>query len=230
MSHKLIRVAAGLALASALGICASATAICAARADIISTVGLAQVAPPSTVGADFIINGGLQHQLIFKEQQGVVLASPLVTDTGTIAAGTIVNSYFFAVNAAVEAIVNTSVTFSENVLGIIFQEDINGLLSPNFASSDFLGATGTTYNESLCLHCAFETVGQAQNPAFADAATFSGNVASFNNFYSVPGDFARIIVDDPVAVPGPIAGAGLPGLLFAGGGLLGWWRRRQKIA
>jgi hypothetical protein len=50
--------------------------------------------------------------------------------------------------------------------------------------------------------------------------TLTGSLASYSNI-----GLDNVNVH---SVPGPIAGAGLPGLIFASGGLLAWWRRKRS--
>jgi Protein of unknown function (DUF642) len=111
----------------------------------------------------------------------------------------------------------------------------NGTFSPDYAVQVTVADAHAPANTVFSVEQSqpfFSGVGLPAWQTFSQNFTANSDLTLLT-FIDTRGAFnAGIYLDDVSvqavsSVPGPIAGAGLPGLIFAGAGLFGWWRRRR---
>jgi probable HAF family extracellular repeat protein len=109
----------------------------------------------------------------------------------------------------------------------------------DYGSYRLLSVPGGFNTQAFGINNAGQIVGGYQDSTGTHGFVYSGGVyTTLNDPLGTQtqawgiNDRGQIVgfLETTAGVPGPIAGAGLPGRVFAGLGMLGWRRRREKSA
>jgi hypothetical protein len=145
--------------------------------------------------------------------------------TGTIAFASIAgcsNVHVLVFCTATSVTVNSAPDNTITIFGTYPTIDFNEFVIGN--AGDILFARFDGFIAGCGLICDVSLLGPQLGGTDAGTSSIAGE--SFDQLLALdPG-----VSFTPVGVPGPIVGAGLPGVLLAFGGLLGWWRWKRNAA
>jgi hypothetical protein len=193
------------------------------------------LAVPVTYIEEFPNVSGTLQGIGFSDQTLILSAAG---DTNNIVFGAFPNSFFqnvvgtvrFAIGTSNSGFASGTVTGIDEVytnslfpfVGQVLNVGFSSFGGTNLYTTTLLGSTPVG---DTALRPPFEIsgVGTITNPISTNFGPLIIDTPSLESTW--------FVMNTPVIpVPGPIAGAGLPGLILAGGGFLGWRRRRQRIA
>lgn len=182
-----------------------------------SSAGIAPAiiaAPPYSLD-DIMTNWGMKG---FDEIQGFITTVAHVTDSGSIAAGTYVDSHMIFLNSPGLSVLqhhNVVWTFSGAILGVM--SDQHGNLEAN--STFELGSPGTNYTVPISGSgpaAPFPARGMENNDWYT---LLSPNTLQVNMWVTEPGDWIRVVTEDET-IPEPgtllLLSSGLAGLMGYG--------------